>query len=134
MYRSSPFRSTLTRNVSTYHSKNCFVLSKNEHFSSPAGSARFVHATKTAGLREFTMCQNIENHTDICKPWANYLSTGGRYLFHQQYQGCQNCKTARRQQSFFLLLCFSTHLWSFLDLNKHPFFNTSPVSSIHVFR
>ena len=73
MYRSSPVGSTLNTNVSTYFSKNCFVLSKNEHFSPPAGSARFVHTTKTAGLREFTMCPNNENRADICKPWATYI-------------------------------------------------------------
>ena len=73
MYRSSPLRSTLNTNVITHHSKNYIFPSKSKDFSPPAGSALFVRSTKTAGPRVFTMCQNIENHTDICKPWANYL-------------------------------------------------------------
>ena len=72
MYRSSPLRSTLNTNVITHHSKSYIFPSKSKDLSPPAGSALFVRSTKTAGPRVFTMCQNIENHTDICKPWANY--------------------------------------------------------------
>ena len=72
MYRSSPLRSTLNTIVITHHSKSYIFPSKSKDLSPPAGSALFVRSTKTAGPRVFTMCQNIENHTDICKPWANY--------------------------------------------------------------
>ena len=72
MYWSSPLRSTLNTNVITHHSKKYIFPSKSNDFSPPAGSALFVRSTKTAGPRVFTMCQNIENHTDICKPWPNY--------------------------------------------------------------
>ena len=73
MYRSSPLRSTLNTIVITHHSKSYIFPSKSKDLSPPAGSALFVRSTKTAGPRVFTMCQNIENHTDICKPWANYV-------------------------------------------------------------
>ena len=79
MYRSSPLRSTLNTIVITHHSKSYIFPSKSKDLSPPAGSALFVRSTKTAGPRVFTMCQNIENHTDICKPWANYLSTGAGF-------------------------------------------------------
>ena len=57
---------------------------------------------------------------------VNYLSTGGRYLFHQQHQGCQNCKTARHQESFFFTPIFFHALvvifWIYFSSFKHPRF------------
>ena len=106
MYRSSPLRSTLNTNVITHHSKSYIFPSKSKDLSPPAGSALFVRSTKTAGPRVFTMCQNIENHTDICKPWANYLLFvvsqvdppmlgGGTSMFGWKKKSTSSMKTTR---------------------------------------
>ena len=104
MYRSSPLRSTLNMIVITHHSKSYIFPSKSKDLSPPAGSALFVRSTKTAGPRVFTMCQNIENHTDICKPWANYQPQLVQDFSHQQY-----CTTLKAPSTLRILCTFTTY-------------------------